>query len=117
MGAEAGTPKQGRPAKAGTPNYASSIIAATDPSSPTSSTSKALPTPNRRDSPSEVLTSHSPVSTKNMARADEVCQSLRQPARTLMKRACDAGVGLDSSIKDADETKLVVKRSISISSK
>src|SRR5436190_15061618 len=44
------------------------------------SRSIVLPIANRRDSPSDTVTSHSPLKTINKVRADEVCQSLVQPA-------------------------------------
>ena len=44
------------------------------------STSITLPIANRRDSPSDTVTSHSPIKQINNVRADDVCQSLVQPA-------------------------------------
>jgi len=44
------------------------------------SRSMVLPIAKRLDSPSETVTSHSPLKTMKSVRADEVCQSLPQPA-------------------------------------
>src|SRR5437764_2398374 len=84
------------PTKVGTPNYTNSTITDSEssllvtrdewPLPLISSTSNALPAENRRDSPSLAVTSHSPARTKNIVRADEMCQSLVQPAGAFMKR-------------------------------
>jgi hypothetical protein len=59
------------------------------------SRSIVLPMANRRDSPSDTVTSHSPLKTMNKVRADEVCQSLDQPAGASINLTVLASVIVD----------------------
>jgi len=59
------------------------------------STSITLPIAKRRDSPSDTVTSHSPLRQINNVRADEVCQSLDQPAGASINLALVAFVIAD----------------------
>src|SRR3954471_5573367 len=81
------------------------------------STNIALPMAKRRDSPSETVTSHSPLRTMKKVRAGEVCQLLDQPAGASINLTPLAAVRSERFKAGAAPAKFTGAKPISISSK